>query len=95
MKKIKSIVINNETAIKPYFYLKNKRLHCRYTVDRCIELTDSENDRVIEELKKEPYDKQKIFKDNWIFFQNFVKKSIVDGIQVVNDFFKEVQNDVL
>ena len=59
-KEVKSIIINGETAIKPYFYIKNKKLHCRYSVDKCVTPDDrqkifvangAESERVFVELK--------------------------------------------
>lgn len=87
-KEIKSIIINGETAIKPYFYLKNKKLHCRYSVDKCVFLSDTEEQRIKEEIIKNPACKQDILKKNWSLLVDFVQKKLYDGIQVVNEFME-------
>lgn len=76
--------INGETAIKPYYYFRNRLLHVRYTVDRCIELSPSEAEELKNKLSKSPWDKQNIFKDAWNFFTNLVEKDVIyDGIKEV------------
>ena len=89
---IKSIIIDGETAIKPFFYLKNKKLHCRYTVDKCILLSDIEDINIKEELSKNPENKQEIFKRNWISFVDLFHKKVLDGIQVVNEYMERKRN---
>lgn len=87
-KEIKSIIINGETAIKPYFYIKNKKLHCRYSVDKCVFLSDAEEQRIKEEMIKNPANKQDILKKNWNLLVEFVQKQLYDGIKVVNEFMQ-------
>lgn len=87
-KEIKSIIINGETAIKPYFYIKNKKLHCRYSVDKCVLLSDTEEARIKEELNKNPANKQDTLKKNWNLLVEFVQKQLYDGIKVVDEFMQ-------
>ena len=74
-------IIRGETAIKPYYYVRNKLLHVRYTVDRAISLSDTEEGRIKEEITEFPYKKQEILETNWNFLEKSVRKSIIlDGI---------------
>lgn len=73
--------INGETAIKPYYYLRNGLLHVRYTVDRCIKLSDAETAKIKVDMTASPYDKQAILSKAWNFLTNAVGKTIInDGI---------------
>lgn len=72
-------IICNETAIKPYAYLRNGLLHVRYTVDRCIELTPTE----VAKLKVDMAcgDKQEVLLKAWDLQEKFIKKPVImDGI---------------
>lgn len=83
------VVIDGETAIKPYYYLRNGLLHARFTVDRCVRLTEDEENRIKAELSSRPYLKQDILSNNWDFLTHFVDKRIInDG---VNEGYKRSQ----
>lgn len=85
-----SMTVLDEHAIKPYFYLRNGDIHCRYTVDRCIELSKTEEERVKKELTANPSNKQNILFDNWNFFTIFVRKTIIwDGIARAGHLIEE------
>lgn len=85
--------INSETAIKPYYYLRNGLLHVRYTVDRCVELSPSEAEMLKEKIADKPFDKQAILSEGWSFFTKCVKKTIIqDGIQEFEKRLKDLQN---
>lgn len=73
--------INGETAIKPYYYLRNGKLHVRYTVDRCINLSPSEVAKLKVDMTASPSDKQSVLERAWSFFTVTVGKIIImDGI---------------
>lgn len=70
----------NEIAMKPYYYYRNGLLHIRYSVDRCIELTEAEQVKLKLELTAS-YDKQTILSKAWNFFTTCVGKDVIrDGI---------------
>lgn len=73
--------VEGELAIKPYFYLRNGRLHIRYNVDRAIELSDAEVERLKKDLTTKPSYKQAILAKAWYFFEKIVCKPIIhDGL---------------
>lgn len=73
--------INGDVAIKPYAYLRNGLLHVRYTVDRCIQLSDSETEALKAKLSSDPVHKQDILMDTWNFQTKCVGKEVIhDGI---------------
>ena len=43
-------IVNGDTAIKPYYYMRNGLLHVRFTVDRCVELSKAEENQIKAEL---------------------------------------------
>lgn len=74
--------INGELAIKAFYYLRNGLLHVRYTVDRCIELSENEERELKERITEKPYDKQNIFSEVWKFQTNFREKPVImDGLR--------------
>ena len=75
----KRTYINGETAIKPYYYLRNCKEHVRYTVDRCIELSHNEAEMLKREMTENPSDKQGVLAKNWNFFTAAVGKAIIMG----------------
>lgn len=90
MKQRKQTIIDGETAIKPYYYLRNGFLHVRYTVDRAVELSESEVQQIKNELEKKPYDKQGVLADSWNFLTKMVGKTIIpDGIKNFGERLKE------
>jgi len=73
--------INDEIAIKPYYYLRNGLLHVRYTVDRCVELSETECAKLKMDLTASSSDKQSILSKAWNFFTECVGKVVIqDGI---------------
>lgn len=86
-------IINSETAIKPYYYVRNKLLHVRYTVDRAIRLSDTEEGRIKQEITEFPSKKQEILETNWNFLEKNVRKSIIlDGIAELSKRIKGNKN---
>lgn len=84
-------VINGETAIKPYYYLRNGLLHARYTVDRCVELSEWEEARLKEELTAKPSWKQDTLRYHWELLTEQVGKTIMhDGIKAGEERMKEL-----
>lgn len=87
------MIICGETVIKPYFYLRNGYLHVRYTVDKAIDLSKTEELKVKDEMTQTPYNKQKILKDTWNFLTGMVCKPVIeDGLAEVNRRLKERKN---
>lgn len=85
--------INGETAIKPYYYLRNGLLHVRYIVDRCVELSGSEVSMVKDALTKNPADKQNILSKAWNFATVCLQKTIImDGIAELEKQIKRFKN---
>lgn len=81
-------VVNGETAIKPYWYLRNGLLHIRYNVDRCIKLSPSEEAEIKRKLSENPAEKQCILEDKWDFLTECVGKTIIhDGIAEIESKF--------
>lgn len=88
------IVINGETAIKPYFYIRNGLLHVRYTVDRCIELSFSERERIKAKVTENPGCKQEILLNEWSFQTECVGKPVIfDGIAEIDKRIKGSKNE--
>lgn len=86
--------INGETAIKPYYYLRNGMLHVRYTVDRCLRLSATEVSKLKADMTASPADKQDILKKAWNFFANAVGKDIImDGIAKLERHIKEFKKN--
>lgn len=83
------LVINGETVIKPYYYLRNGLLHVRYTVDRCIELSGSELERIKAKVTENPSSKQEILLNEWNFQIECVGKTVIfDGIAEIDKRIK-------
>lgn len=81
--------VNGELAMKPYYYFRNGLVHIRYTVDRCIELTKTEQIKLKTEMTSS-YDKQKILADTWNFLTNCVRKPVIeDGIAEMEKRMKQ------
>ena len=77
-----------EIAIKPYYFYRNGLLHIRYNVDRCIELSQSEQAGLKVTLAS-TYDKQTALAKAWNFFTTCVKKPIIrDGVAEVEKRIK-------
>lgn len=90
---VKRTIVNSETAIEPYFYFRNGLLHIRYTVDRCIELSESEVKELKEKLSEKPSYKQKILKDAWKMYTELMCRTILnDGIQEADKRIKKASS---
>lgn len=84
-------IINGETAVKPYWYLRNGLLHVRYNVDRCIQLSPDEVQKLKDDLTDNPAEKQIILEKAWSFFSDCVGKSVIfDGIAEIEKRVKRV-----
>ena len=82
--------ICGETAIKPYYYMRNGLLHVRYTVDRCVELTPSEVAKLKVDITANPDKKQTILEEMWNFLTVSVERKIIhDGIAEMERRIKE------
>lgn len=92
---LNNTIINGETAIKPYYYMRNGVLHARYTVDRAVELSESEEKEIKEKITLEPYNKQEIFSKQWNLLTVYVGKPILfDGIKAGEEKMKELTRKV-
>lgn len=86
--------VNGETAIKPYYYYRNGLLHIRYSVDRCVELSDTEKTKLKMELTTNSTDKQEILAKYWNFFTTCVGKEVIaDGIAELEKRMKGNNSD--
>lgn len=86
--------MTKETAIKPVFFLKGKRLFTRYTVDRCIQLSKAEEKRLKNEMTEKSYDKQEILESAWKFYADCVKKTVIqDGIAYADKLIARLKNE--
>ena len=86
----KRTYINGETAIKPYYYFRNGKIHVRYLVDRCIELSETESAGLKLDLTANLADKQGVLEKAWSFFEKTVGKSVImDGIAELDKKIKE------
>ena len=84
-------VVDGETAIKPYYYMRNGLLHIRFNVDRAIELSKEEEAKIKKELAESPSCKQKVFAENWNLLSNFVRKPVIqNGLKAGVDRMKEL-----
>lgn len=79
-KEIERTVIDSRVALKPYYYLRNGLLHARYTVDDCVELSNSEVARLKEELSKDIPHKQDILAKEYNLQTVMLRKPVYDGI---------------
>lgn len=93
---LNNTIINGETAIKPYYYMRNGVLHARYTVDRAVELSESEEKEIKERITLAPYNKQDILSKSWNLLTVYVGKPIIfDGIKAGEEKMKELTDKVL
>lgn len=82
--------ICGETAIKPYYYMRNGLEHVRYTVDRCVKLTPSEVAKLKVDITANPERKQQILEEMWSFLTVTTKREIIhDGIAEMERRIKE------
>ena len=84
-------IINGETAIKPYYYMRNGLLHIRYIVDRAVELSESEVKATKDKITLAPYNKQEILSKLWNLLTVYVERPVLlDGIKAGEDKMKEL-----
>ena len=85
--------ICGETAIKPYYYMRNGLLHVRYTVDRCVELTPAEITKLKVDITANPENKQTILEEMWNFLTLSVERKIIhDGIAELEKRIEDYKN---
>lgn len=78
------VAVDGNIAIKPYFYIRNKNLHVRFTCDKCVELTDSELSSLYKRLDEHPESKQDIFAEVWSVVANLNERPVKDGIKTAD-----------
>lgn len=84
-------IVNGDTAIKPYYYMRNGLLHVRFTVDRCVELSKTEENQIKTELDGKPEQKQNILGKHWNLLTVMVQKPIItDGIKAGEEKMMEL-----
>ena len=87
-------IINGETAIKPYYYLRNGLLHVRFTVDKCVKLSTDEEARIKAQLEGKPEQKQNILGKEWNLLTQFAGKAILnDGVMEGDKRTKEMTKE--
>ena len=92
--KLKRLIVDGNVAIKPYLYVRNKMLHVRFTIDKCIALTDTEEKELYKRLSEHPEKKQEILAEYWSVTANMIERPIYDGIKVADRFMdKKRQNN--
>lgn len=80
---------DDEIAMKPYYYFRNGKLHIRYNVDRCVNLSDAESAQLKVTLAS-TFDKQTALAKAWNFFTTCVKKEVIrDGIAEAEKSIRE------
>ena len=88
--------MTKETAIKPFLFIKGNKLHIKYIVDRCIELSNAESIKLKADITACSWDKQNILATAWNFFTNYVGKTIIlDGVAEMEKrikHYEEVNN---
>ena len=78
------VAVEGNIAIKPYFYVRNKNLHVRFTCDKCVELTDAEMERLFEQIDRHPEKKQVIYAEMWSVVANLNERPVKDGIKTAD-----------
>ena len=85
--------ICGETAIKPYYYMRNGLEHVRYTVDRCVKLTPSEVAKLKVDITANPEKKQEILEKMWSFLTVTADREVIpDGIAELEKRIKDYEN---
>lgn len=87
--KSKRIMVNGDVAIKPYLYVRNKMLHVRFTSDKCVALTESEESELYRRLTEHPEKKQEILAEFWSMTADMIERPVYDGIQVADRIMDE------
>ena len=88
------VIVDGNVAIKPYFYVRGKHLHVKFSCDKCIELTDNELRALYQKLTDRPEKKQEIFEEMWSIVANLDNRPTLDGVRVAdrNAENKRLQN---
>lgn len=85
--------ICGETAIKPYYYMRNGLLHVRYTVDRAVNLTPAEVTKLKVDITANPEKKQTVLEEMWNLLTVSVGREIIhDGIAEMEKRIKDYEN---
>lgn len=53
---------------KDYYYLRSGILHKKYVVDEAVQLSKDEEDRIKEEMRKNPAMKQDVYERHWSLY---------------------------
>ena len=83
-KEYNRVIVDGNVAIKPYFYIRNKHLHVRFTSDKCVPLTDTELEKVYKSLDEHPENKQEVFAEMWSIVANLLDRPLYDGVKVAD-----------
>ena len=86
--KLKRLIVDGNVAIKPYLYIRNSKLHVRYTCDKCVELTEAEEKTVFARLTEHPEKKQEILSELWSV-TSLTERPIYDGIHTADKIMNE------
>ena len=79
------VVINGRVAIKPYYYYRDGLLHCRYTIDDCVEVTEKEAETIKLDMEKDIVHKQDVLAKAWSLQTDFIEKTIYDGVTLIDE----------
>lgn len=79
------IIINGRVAENAYYYLRGGLLHCKYTVDDCVELSSEEESKLKVALTSGYAMKQDILAKEYNLQTKFVHKPVYDGILKVDE----------
>lgn len=77
-------IINGRVAENPYYYLRSGLLHCKYTVDDCVELTKEESARLKVAITSS-VNKQEVLAKEYNLQTKFVGKTVYDGVTKVDE----------
>ena len=83
-KEYNRVIVEGNVAIKPYFYVRGKHLHVKFSSDKCVELTDNELHAVYQKLTEHPEKKQDILEDMWSLVANIDNRPLLDGVKVAD-----------
>lgn len=78
-------IINGRVAENPYYYLRGGLLHCKYTVDDCVELSKEEDAKLKVALTSGYAMKQDILAKEYNLQTKFVGKTVYDGVLKVDE----------
>lgn len=88
----KSVFVEGVKVSKPYFYVRNSLLHVKGNFDKCIELSQTEVERLKALLNQASYgseEKQAILYSFWQFCEKELKKPVIqDGLSEIEKRIK-------